>query len=235
MFRSPSPIHGLYLVSDEPCRGDPEGWAGRMPRLLAAGVDCFQLRDKAGVVRGRPEIGRRIAAACRGRGIPFIVNDDIALAVEIGADGVHLGRDDASLAEARRRLGKEAIVGVSCYDSLALARDAEAGGADYVAFGSCFASPTKPGASQVPPGVLHAARQALKLPIVAIGGITEERLPVLRAAGIDAIAVVSAVFQAPDPEAAVRRLAAGWRRGSGGPCTDSPNTLEGPLGSQEFR
>ncbi len=208
------PIEGLYLVTDEPPASGIDAWIDGLVALLPAGVSVLQLRDKRGVVGH--EDGRRLARACREAGVPLIVNDDLALADAIGADGVHLGRDDASIAEARRRLGPGAIIGVSCYASLARARRAEAQGADYVAFGSCFPSPTKPAARRVPLEVLHAARQALKLPIVAIGGITAVNLRPLLEAGVDAVAVVSAVFAAPDRIEAVRRFAVALRADAAG-------------------
>ena len=208
------PIEGLYLVTDEPPPGAVDAWVDDLVALLPAGVSVLQLRDKYGVV-GHGD-GRRLATACREAGVPLIVNDDPELADAIGADGVHLGRDDASIAEARRRLGPGTIIGVSCYASLSRARRAAAQGADYVAFGSCFPSPTKPTARRVPLEVLHAARQALKLPIVAIGGITLANLRPLLAAGVDAVAVVSAVFAAPDRVDAVRRLAVALRADAAG-------------------
>ena len=208
------PIEGLYLVTDEPPTSGVDAWIDGLIALLPAGVSVLQLRDKRGVVGH--EDGRRLARACREAGVPLIVNDDLAQADAIGADGVHLGRDDAPIAEARRRLGTGAIIGVSCYASLARARRAEAQGADYVAFGSCFPSPTKPAARRVPLEVLHAARQALKLPIVAIGGITAANLRPLIEAGVDAVAVVSAVFAAPDRTEAVRRFAVALRPDAAG-------------------
>jgi thiamine-phosphate pyrophosphorylase len=139
---------------------------------------------------------------CREHGVPFIVNDDIEIAIAAGADGVHLGRDDGELASARSKpRGK--LLGASCYDSLAAARAAVAAGADYIAFGSVFASPTKPAAVRAPLSLFGEAR-SLGVPLIAIGGITLENAPLLLQAGADALAVVSDLFDAPDVAARAR-------------------------------
>jgi thiamine-phosphate pyrophosphorylase len=133
---------------------------------------------------------------CREYAVPFIVNDDVALALECGADGVHLGRDDGALSAARAALrGK--LLGASCYDSLPAARAAVAAGADYIAFGSVFPSPTKPAAVRAPLTLFSEAR-SLGVPLVAIGGITLQNAPQLLAAGADSLAVISDLFEAPD-------------------------------------
>jgi thiamine-phosphate pyrophosphorylase len=147
-------------------------------------------------------LAKAFAARCRTRGVPFIVNDNIDLAVACDAHGVHLGRDDGDLAAARARL-KGRILGVSCYDSIDVARAAVAAGADYIAFGSVFASATKPSAVRAPHNLFVEAR-ALGVPMVAIGGITLENAPQLIAAGADAVAVISDLFDAPDVAARAR-------------------------------
>ena len=129
-------------------------------------------------------------------GVPVIINDDVELALELGADGAHLGRDDGELAAARKRLrGK--LLGASCYNNLALARAAVQAGADYVAFGSVFPSPTKPQAVRAPLGLFREAKP-LGIPLVAIGGITLDNAPQLIAAGADLLAVLSDLFEARD-------------------------------------
>ncbi len=209
-------IQGLYLVSDDPPRRAGDDWLRMLDLLLAAGVDVLQLRDKQAAGSGRGDgLAGDVLSLCRRHRVPLIINDDVDLAARIGADGVHLGRDDLSLAEARQRLGAQALIGISCYGSLARARQAAGDGADYVAFGSCFPSSSKPDAAIVPLPVLQAARSALTIPIVAIGGITAARLPPLLAAGIDAVAVISEVFAATDPVSAVRRLQQQWRAAAG--------------------
>ncbi len=130
--------------------------------------------------------------------MPFIVNDDLRLAVLCGADGVHLGADDASLKEARINLGPDSIIGVSCYGDLERAARAQAEGADYLAFGSFYSSGTKPQAPLVPLSTLQLARLRFTLPLRAIGGIQPENAQALREAGADAVAVISALFDAQD-------------------------------------
>jgi thiamine-phosphate pyrophosphorylase len=141
---------------------------------------------------------------CRAAGAKLIVNDDVWLAVEIGADGAHLGRDDApggSLATARDALGSKRILGVSCYNDIALAEEAAAAGADYIAFGSMFPSRTKPRAVHAPLELLGEAKRRFGLPVAAIGGITLDNAPQLIAAGADILAVVSDLFDAMDIKA----------------------------------
>ena len=184
-------------------------------RLLAAveqaivgGARWVQYRDKS------EDGGRRLAQAhglnqlCRRHQIPLIVNDDVELAAQVGAAGVHIGRDDPAFATARARLGETALIGISCYDRLTLALDAERAGADYVAFGAFFPSPTKPDEIRAPLGLLREAKVSLKVPVVAIGGITLDNAPALLEAGADALAVISAVFAQPDIQDAARRFAA---------------------------
>jgi thiamine-phosphate pyrophosphorylase len=141
---------------------------------------------------------------CRAHRALLIVNDDVGLARELGADGVHLGREDQPLGEARVALGTERLIGISCYDSLARALEARELGADYVAFGSFFPSAVKPKAVRAPLDLLCEARATLDLPLVAIGGITPENGGALVEAGADALAVVSALFQVADPRSAAQ-------------------------------
>ncbi|MCC6301209.1 MAG: thiamine phosphate synthase [Gammaproteobacteria bacterium] len=196
-------LRGLYLIADT-------GWlaSGRLVAAVATALDgggaLVQYRNKAALDAARRDELWQLAALCRARGVPLIVNDDLALAREIGADGVHLGRDDATVAEARRALGDRVIVGASCYNRLDLAQAAARAGADYVAFGSFFPSPTKPDAVRADPDLLRRARAALDLPLAAIGGITPENGAAVLEAGADMLAVASGVFTAADPAAAAR-------------------------------
>src|SRR5262249_5338269 len=146
-------------------------------------------------------------ALCRAAGVPLVVNDDLDLARSLGADGVHLGREDAAIAEARAQLGPGRILGASCYDRIDLALAARRAGADYVAFGSAFPSATKPGAVRAPLALYREAKARVDVPIVAIGGITRGNARSLIDAGADAVAVISALFDAPDIERCARDLA----------------------------
>jgi len=184
-------LRGLYAITPE--LADGEDLVQRVAQALEGGIAMLQYRRKG---LQRLDEAKILARMCRARSVPFIVNDTLALALECGADGLHLGRDDGGLASARAELrGK--LLGASCYGSLATARAAVAAGADYVAFGSVFSSPTKPGAVRAPLSLFGEAR-ALGVPLVAIGGITLENAPQLLRAGADCLAVISDLFDAPD-------------------------------------
>ena len=200
--KSPSQalLPGLYLVTpDEP---DAARLFARVAPLLPF-ASCVQYRNKRADADVREYQARGLHALCVDADVPLIINDDAALAARIGVDGVHLGEHDGDIAEARSLLGHDAIIGVSCYDDLARAENAARVGADYIAFGAFFPSPTKPMARRAAPGLLQAAAR-LGLPLVAIGGITPDNARPLIAAGADLIAVVSGVFDAADPVAAAR-------------------------------
>jgi thiamine-phosphate pyrophosphorylase len=199
----PSFPSGVYALTPE-C-ADTARLLQMVEAALKGGVAAVQYREKTGDVALRHEQASELLPLCRRYGVPLIINDDLRLADLTDADGVHLGREDAGLREARIILGPKKIVGVSCYQSLDLAREAQADGADYVAFGSFHPSPTKPQALRAPIQLLHEAAE-LKLPVVAIGGITAENAVELVEAGADAIAVISALFDAPDIEMAAREL-----------------------------
>ena len=192
---------GLYaLTPDEP---DTATLVAKVRAAVAGGVAAVQYRNKPADPALRAEQVRALLAVCRTAGVPLVVNDDLELALAAGAAGVHLGRDDGDLAAARRRLGPGRLIGASCYDRLERAERALAAGADYVAFGSVFASPTKPAAVRAPLALLGAARR-LGRPVVAIGGITLENAPDAIAAGADALAVITALFDAGDIAARAR-------------------------------
>jgi thiamine-phosphate pyrophosphorylase len=195
---------GVYAITPE--TADTGRLLAQVDAALAGGVAAVQYRDKSGDVARRHEQASELAALCRRYGVPLIVNDDLRLADLAGADGVHLGRDDGSLREARIVLGPGKFVGASCYQSLDLALAAQAAGADYVAFGSFFASPTKPAAPRAPLDLLRAAAPAVHVPLVAIGGVTLASAPQLLDAGADSIAVLSALFDAADVRAAAHDL-----------------------------
>jgi thiamine-phosphate pyrophosphorylase len=164
---------------------------------------CVQLRNKAADADALRAVGVRMRNACCEAGVPFILNDDMRLAREVEADGVHLGEDDGGIAEARAVLGNDAIIGASCYDDLQRAHAAAAAGADYIAFGAFFPSPTKPRARRAGLDLLRESAN-LGIPRVAIGGITPDNARPLIEAGADLVAVISGVFDAPDPIAAAR-------------------------------
>src|SRR5574340_1002489 len=195
---------GLYAITPE--TADTGQLLAQVEAALLGGAAAVQYRDKSGDVARRHEQASELAALCRRYGAPLIVNDDLRLADLTDADGVHLGRDDASLREARIILGPRKFIGASCYQSVELAQAAQAAGADYVAFGSFFASPTKPAAPRARLDMLHSAARVVRVPIVAIGGITLANAPALLDAGADCLAVLSALFDAPDIRASAHAL-----------------------------
>ena len=165
-------------------------------QALEGGIALIQYRNKLADAEMRREQASAVLRVARAKRVPLIVNDDVALAAQIDADGAHVGRDDGDVAAARRQLpGK--LLGASCYASLDAARSAIADGADHVAFGSVFASGTKPAATRASLELFARAR-SLGVPLVAIGGITLENGPLVVSAGADCLAVIADLFGAPD-------------------------------------
>ncbi|UNK50951.1 thiamine phosphate synthase [Lysobacter sp. S4-A87] len=212
------PRTGLYAIT--PDENDTERLLARVETVLAAGAAWLQYRNKAADPALRDQQARQLLPLCRHHGVPLIINDDWRLAASIGADGAHLGEDDGELAAARATLPEGAILGASCYADLSLAHRAAAAGADYVAFGAFFPSPTKPDARRAGLDLLRDSAP-LGLPRVVIGGITPDNARPLVAAGADLLAVISGVFDAADPAAAVRRYMACFELPSPHPSSDS--------------
>jgi thiamine-phosphate pyrophosphorylase len=211
MPRNPLPT-GLYVITDSQLI-PADRLADSVARAIAGGAVMVQYRDKQHPAAQRARAAAALAELCQRHAVPLIINDDIELAGRVGAAGVHLGAADAAPARARDRLGDAAIIGVSCYNRLENARQAQAAGASYLAFGRFFPSPTKPDAVQARPALLADARRELALPIAAIGGITPENGAELVAAGADLLAVIHGVFGAADVAAAARRYAALFETG----------------------
>ncbi len=200
------PPRGLYLVT--PGVADTARLVARVDAVLPSAV-LLQYRNKSASPELAAEQASALQALCTAQGVPLIVNDDATLAARVGAAGVHLGETDGGLAAARAALGADAILGASCYDDLDLARAAVTGGASYVAFGALFPSSTKPLARCATPELLKAAA-GLGVPRVAIGGIGPDNVHAAIDAGADLVAVISGVFDAPDPVAAARACAAAF-------------------------
>lgn len=197
-----APLRGLYAITPE----TDADLCGPVAAALRGGARLVQYRSKSVDARLRADQARQLVALCSAAGAQLIINDDVRLARDLGV-GVHLGRDDTTVADARATLGPGAVIGASCYDSLRRAHDAVADGADYVAFGSFFLSPTKPAAVRAGSELLAGARVALGVPVCAIGGITPQNGAALVAAGADMLAVLSGVFASVDVEAAARAYA----------------------------
>jgi thiamine-phosphate pyrophosphorylase len=194
---------GLYLVTDD--RLSPEARRRVVERALAAGTRVVQLRDKRALGGALLAEARDLVARCHAHDALLIVNDRADVAVAAGADGVHVGQEDLPLAAARQVVGPDLLVGVSAsfvHEAVAAERE----GADYVGFGAMFPTGTKSDAEHAGPALLAEVRRRVRLPLVAIGGITAANAPEVLAAGADLLAVVSAISSAPDPEAAAREL-----------------------------
>ncbi|MFO3707441.1 thiamine phosphate synthase [Xanthomonas codiaei] len=197
---------GVYLITpDEP---NTQRLLLRTAPLLAS-ITWLQYRNKQADAALRLRQASALREACAAHGVPLIINDDTQLAAQVGAQGVHLGEDDGEVGAARALLGERAIIGVSCYDEITRARAAAAAGASYVAFGAFFHTTTKQTTRRATPALLQQAAE-LGLPRVAIGGIAPAQVPELVAAGADLIAVVSGVYAAQDPVAAVQAYRAGF-------------------------
>ena len=198
-------LRGLYAIVD------PEHCAGRDPlevarAVLRGGCAVLQLRAKRMQAEQRAALGRELRALCEQSGTPFVVNDELALALALGADGVHLGQSDLPVEQAREQAGDRLLIGVSTHD-LHQAREAERRGADWIGFGPVFATQSKLDPDPVVgPAGLAAACAGVAIPVVAIGGLTLARAPAVRAAGARLGAVISAVCGAADPERAAAEL-----------------------------
>jgi thiamine-phosphate pyrophosphorylase len=201
-----SPIKGLYAIT--PDESDTVDLLRKVRLALSGGTRVLQYRNKAADAALCLEQAIALRKLTLEFSVPLIINDDAMLAQQVDADGVHLGGEDGSVAAARAALGRSGkFIGVSCYNRMALAHEAVRQGADYVAFGSFFASAVKPGAVSASPDLLRQARREIALPLVAIGGITAYNGAQLLEAGADALAVISAVFGAANIQDAARQFA----------------------------
>lgn len=197
-------IAGLYAVT--PDIADTDELLLRTRAALSGGARVLQYRNKTASPALRRIQAQALQQLCTEFAIPLIINDHLDLALAVNAAGLHLGGDDGDIAAARAQLGPGKLLGASCYDRIELAQNAVAAGADHIAFGSFFASSVKPDAVRPPLDLISRAKKQFRLPVVAIGGITPHNAPQLIAAGADAVAVISAVFAAPDVAAAAREF-----------------------------
>lgn len=197
----------LYAVTDRRWLKQGERLASAVKAAIDGGATFVQLREKQLGHDDFLDEACEIGELCRTRGVPFVVNDDVALAIEAGADGVHVGQSDMAAGDVRRLIGPDKILGVSA-ETVDEAVEAEARGADYLGVGAVFPTGSKDDAMAVSRETLAAICAAVRIPVVAIGGITEENLPTLAGTGICGVAVISAIFAQPDIRAAAARLAA---------------------------
>ena len=187
---------GIYAIANDSLVTS-EHFLAAVEGALAGGVRLLQYRNKAAAAQPadrRAAIGHELLELCQQYQVPLLINDDLELCAEIGAQGVHLGQRDGDCRYARARLGPDAIIGITCHDSLTLAQNAAADGADYVAFGRFFSSVTKPEATPAALDTLSGARKQLDIPLVAIGGINADNGASLIEAGADMLAVIHGLF-----------------------------------------
>jgi thiamine-phosphate pyrophosphorylase len=196
---------GLYAITDSKLLS-PERMIEAVALAIQGGAAMIQYRDKSDDPMRRQWEATDLSNMCRPLGIPLIINDDVDLALQVTAKGVHLGKHDADIASARAKLGPNAIIGVSCYNDLDCAIAAEQAGADYVAFGSFFPSRVKPGAVKAEAELLRQAKQRLSIPVVAIGGISADNGAQLVEAGADLLAAITEVFGQADILGAAEKI-----------------------------
>ncbi len=196
-------LQGLYVIVDAACIGTDE-IISKTQEVLSAGVHIIQYRDKINQATKKYEIANQLRTLTSTHQSLLIINDDLELASTIDADGVHLGKDDTSIELARKNLGKDKIIGASCYANFENAKPAIDASADYIAFGSFFPSTTKPNAPRAEIELLKHAKYTFSTPICAIGGITVDNASDLITAGADMIAVISSIFNASSPTQAVQ-------------------------------
>lgn len=197
-------LRGLYGVT--PDDADSARLLSKVRHALDGGMRILQYRNKIADAALRLTQAGALRKLCSDVGATLIINDDLELALAVDADGLHLGGEDGSLAAARERLGPAKLLGASCYRALENAERAIAEGADHIAFGSFFVSAVKPGAVRSKPELLTQAKRTFGVPVVAIGGITLENAPMLINAGADSVAVITALFGAPDVTRAAREF-----------------------------
>ena len=189
-------IKGLYAIT--PDMADTDLLLQKVEAALQGGINLLQYRNKTANHKLQTQQARAILPLCRQYNVPLIINDSVKLCLTLDADGVHLGADDGNLAEVRERIGKDKILGASCYNRFDLALAAQKAGASYVAFGACFASQTKPNAPIASLELFTRAKTELIISTVAIGGITLHNAPQVLQAGANSIAVIHAIFNADD-------------------------------------
>lgn len=197
----------LYAVSDRAWSGSDEGFLSQVEQAIDSGVTVFQLREKNTDYEHFKDIALKIKPICKAHGVPLIINDNVKLAKEIDADGVHLGQNDLDIKAAREYLGADKIIGVSAHN-VKEAQAAESGGADYLGSGAAFVTSTKTDAGAIDHKVLSDVAHSVRIPVVAIGGITGGNISCLEGLGLDGVAVVSAIFAAKDIPSAVNELKA---------------------------
>ena len=197
-------IRGLYAVT--PDEADTDLLVAKVEAALQGGISVLQYRNKLANHKLQTQQVRAILPLCRQYEVPLIINDSVKLCLTLDADGLHIGADDGNLKEIRARVGKDKIIGASCYNRFDLALAAQQAGADYVAFGACFASSTKPKAPVANLNLFSQARAQLTIPAVAIGGINLDNAIQVISAGAHSLAVINAIFNVPDVKSSTQQF-----------------------------
>ena len=199
--------YSLMLVTDH-C-SDVDAFCTIVEKALQAGVTVLQLREKKAATRDFYQLAMRIKPIARQYNVPLLINDRLDIALAVDADGVHVGQEDLPVAVVRRLIGPDKILGATAA-TVAAAQTAEREGADYIGSGAMFPTLTKPGKQVLPLNVLAQIKQAVQVPVVAIGGITADNLLTLKITGVDGLAVVSAIIDSADPAAATQEILSRW-------------------------
>ena len=199
--------YSLMLVTDH-C-SDVDAFCTIVEKALQAGVTVLQLREKTATTRDFYQLALRIKPIARQYNVPLLINDRLDIALAVDADGVHIGQEDLPVAVVRRLIGPDKILGATAA-TVAAAQTAEREGADYIGSGAMFPTLTKPGKQVLPLNVLAQIKQAVQVPVVAIGGITADNLLTLKITGVDGLAVVSAIMDSADPAAATQEILSRW-------------------------
>ncbi len=194
----------LYAITDRECIGDRDFYR-EIENALASGVTILQLREKNSDTEALIAEAAKIKEICKKYNVPLIINDDVEAAVKSGADGVHVGAEDMTVAEIRKKVGADFIIGATA-KTVEQAKAAETGGADYLGVGAVFPSPTKKNAVRITAEQLKEISSAVSIPVVAIGGLTYDNIDIIANSGVSGAAVISAVFGAQDIKAAAEKL-----------------------------
>ena len=197
-------LEGLYAITDSKLMGSE--LFSNTEQAILGGINLLQYRNKTAPLEQQEQEALKLAQLCKNNNVLFLINDNVELALKVNADGVHLGQEDISLQQARKQLGNDKIIGVTCHNKIELAQEAQKKGADYVAFGRFFDSKTKPTAPPAELSLISEAKKSISIPIVAIGGITQETAPLILDEGVDMLAVIHAIFGQEDILTATRRF-----------------------------
>lgn len=197
-------LKGLYAITDPELMG--KDIVSKAEQAILSGIKLLQYRNKTAPIGQQKQEAETLAKLCKTHNVLFIINDNVELAMAVNADGVHLGQNDTHLQQARKLLGKNKIIGVTCNNQIELALTAQQQGADYVAFGRFFNSLTKPSAPLAELSLLKEASKLITIPIVAIGGITRDSAPILLKEGADMLAVIQGIFAQSDISKTTRQL-----------------------------